>query len=275
MRGSVTVDPEARKRPAALLEALEHGACPLELAERDERLDVERLAAIGDHVPGPDRVEALAHPRQRLVDGAVVAGRELDEAERGEQERLPPRAPGRSASSISGSSVVRARSVLPRPASTIARKRNAIVHGPGRSTLGDRGAALLDEALRLVPPPRPELDEGEVRLPLGPPVVLAALAVPLVLDRVTSSRAASKSSIEWKWMQREDASAALPAPLCASSSRHRSSSLGFAPSPEQELGPEPVEDDARPGPRRPAPGRAASMAASASSTARVGSWAAW
>ena len=48
----------------------------------------------------------------------------------------------------------------------------------------DRGAALLDEPLGLVPAAGAKLDEAAVRLPLDPPVLLPAHAVPLVLDRV-------------------------------------------------------------------------------------------
>ena len=57
-----------------------------------------------------------------------------------------------------------------------------------RPGLADRHAARLDEPLGLVPVAGPELGEGAMGLPLRPPVVLAAQAVPLVLDGVAGAR---------------------------------------------------------------------------------------
>jgi hypothetical protein len=60
--------------------------------------------------------------------------------------------------------------------------------GATRFEVLDLGAALFDVPLRQVPPPGIELRQAEVGQPFRPPSVIAALAIPLVLHRVTSSR---------------------------------------------------------------------------------------
>jgi hypothetical protein len=102
--------------------------------------------------------------------------------------------PERFAWSISGSNVVRARSVLPRPASTNERRRKGIVHGPGLE-LSDCGARVR-RAARPGPTVRAE--------PANPRCARRSAAQPSSprtwyhSARRRRLRAASKSSIEWR-----------------------------------------------------------------------------
>ena len=93
MRGSVDADPEPGEAAPALLEACERLAGAVALAQRDQRLDVERLAPVGRELLHGDRLHPLPHPRQRGVDRAVVAVGEVDEGESREAERLPDHEP--------------------------------------------------------------------------------------------------------------------------------------------------------------------------------------
>src|SRR4051794_19867090 len=67
------LDPQAREGPPALLETLENAPCARDLAERDQRVDVERLASIWCEILRAHRVHALVHPRQRAVSRLVIA----------------------------------------------------------------------------------------------------------------------------------------------------------------------------------------------------------
>ena len=181
-------DPQAGEDSAALLEPLELLARPLRLVERDERLDMERLAAVREHLALTGRLLTLPHARQRPVDGSVVARRVLDERERREHQPFPPDTARRSClldqrhECLPGS--------LDPTAARVDDGPHAERHGPGSRLLDSRDhrARLLDEPLGLVPAPRAELGERDVGLPLGPPVFLAVHAVPLVLDRMTGPR---------------------------------------------------------------------------------------
>ena len=57
-------DPEPGEAAPALLEAFERLAGAVALAQRDQRLDVERLAPVGRELLHGDRLHPLAHPRQ-------------------------------------------------------------------------------------------------------------------------------------------------------------------------------------------------------------------
>ena len=94
----------------------------LELAECDERLDMEGLAPIEHRLGQPHRGVQLLHPGQHAVGRHLMVARgKLDEAEDRcwQQSLSSTKVPGTScsASSISGPSVERARSILPRCAS--------------------------------------------------------------------------------------------------------------------------------------------------------------
>ncbi len=181
-------DPEAGEDPAALLEPLEHLARPPRLVERDERLDMERLAAIREHLVLTVRSLTLAHAHQRPVDGRVVARRVLDEREPGQHQRFPPGAP-RHPCLLDQRHECLPRSLDP-TAARVDDGPHAERHRPGSRLLHSRDhrASLLDEPLGLVPAPRAELGERDVCLPLCAPVLLAVYAVPVVLDRMTGPR---------------------------------------------------------------------------------------
>jgi hypothetical protein len=66
------VDPEPWPDAAALLEACERGPRAVELSERHQRLDVERLAPIRERFHDRDRLQPLAHVRQGPIRGRTV-----------------------------------------------------------------------------------------------------------------------------------------------------------------------------------------------------------
>ena len=101
--------------------------------------------------------------------------------------------PERFASSIRGSSVVRARPVLPRPASTKERRRKRRPRARALE-LSDCGASVLDEPLGQVPPSGAELGESEMREALRHPPLLTTHPVPLGFDSVPVARRRGRRS---------------------------------------------------------------------------------
>ena len=140
------VDPQAREAAPALLQTLEHAPRAVEVAERDERLDAERLAPVGEAL-ARRRSRQCARPCGRAHSRPPGTGRPRTRRTRGWTAAAPPtsgRRPHVLRPLCRGSSVSRARSIRPRPASTIDRKRKTIAHGPGRSTCAI--AALLSSS---------------------------------------------------------------------------------------------------------------------------------
>ena len=92
-RGSVDRDPESGKRGRAprAARATSRARSSSPSATRDSTWNGSLRS--GASSVDADRLDQLPHPRQRLVGRPVVGGRELDEAERGEDERRPPRPP--------------------------------------------------------------------------------------------------------------------------------------------------------------------------------------
>ena len=183
------VDPQARETAPALLQTLEHTPRAFEVAERDERLDAERLAPVREAFARADLGDDLVHADERILDLPVPPGRELDEREAGQQQRLPPAGDARTRCLLNQRFQRLARPLDP-PAARIHDRPETEDHCPRPRPLDlrDRRAALLEQRLRELPLSRPELRVSPVRPPLGPPVVLAAHAVPLVLDRVARPR---------------------------------------------------------------------------------------
>ena len=156
VRGSVDADPEPGEDAPALLEALEHLARALVLAERDQRLDVERLAPVRD----ASRASPIASIRSRIRVSVASTARwspatnstkaSAESRSASHQRRPAALAPARSAAR----SVSRARSV--RPAVGVDERRECGTPsptGPAARAARDRGARLLDEPLRVVPRP--------------------------------------------------------------------------------------------------------------------------
>ena len=170
----------------------------LDLAESDERLDVERLAPIRHEVSDAGVLGAAIHPRQRRIDGGVLVIRELHEREGGEEERLPERsalsaALRRSAAAASCAPVRsghvprRRRTVGGRASSTDpgARAERSRCRSPRRAARPGptvrRGTQRNRGAPGAPPPTHPHPGRGTTRLPPH-----------------AGCATASKSSIEWK-----------------------------------------------------------------------------
>ena len=74
------VDPEARKRPATLLQSLEGRPGAVEFAEGEQRLDVEGLAPVEERLRGAARIYSCFAFVQRSISRFVLVRGELDEA---------------------------------------------------------------------------------------------------------------------------------------------------------------------------------------------------
>ena len=170
---------------------------------------------------------------------------------------------------MKGPIVARARSVRPAWASTSERMRNAAPHGPGSSTwCASASHASSTNRSREVPTSRSQLGHREVCQPLRAPEVLAALPVPLLLDREAGPRSLEvvdrpEADQRERRLRRVRAGPRLQlAPLLEEVPARAVS--------QPELGPEPIEDDLGERPRIALRAEHA-IAASACSTARLGS----
>ena len=123
-------------------------ARPLELAEGDERLHVDGLAAIREQVAHAHGVRQLVHPGQRAIDLGVVSGRVLDERETRQQERLPPEDP-RALGAIRRERTLEPSSMRVDDRADPEQSRPR----PRGLELGDRLASLVDAPLGRIPVP--------------------------------------------------------------------------------------------------------------------------
>ena len=144
----------------------------------------------GKHSRAPISTMQLVHADERVLDLPVPPGRELDEREAGQQQRLPPAGDAHTFRLLDQRLQRLARPLDP-PAARIDDRRGngtpsptAPAARPARSPRSSPRASASASSHS----PRPELRVRAVRLPLGPPVVLAAHAVPLVLHRVARPR---------------------------------------------------------------------------------------